>query len=253
MNKKHCLFLLCLLGLSPALWGRISYDEGTWYASGSMGAAFPTVGSSFDAHTGIGWSDDIYLQKSTHNSEILSGAFGYRWYRQQRWFPYLFLNANYAFVFPTTINGRIVQFSLPQYNNFAFQYDIQRQTVLAIAKGTLFDYHHLLPFVSFGAGVTLNRIQHYQEVADIGIYPRISPAYANHTNTQFSYSLGVGVDYALSHRFWLGVQYQYGHYGTANSGCGATTWYCNKIKTPYSEKVVAGTFHYFFDQNTALK
>lgn len=97
---------------------------------------------------------------------------------------------------------------------YHYQYTLQTQQLLAVGK--LFKTVQLsqmnrtfYPYFSAGLGVAFNRAQNYQ-LTTAEVDPlNLSPIFANHTNTSFSYNLGVGIDTALNEHARIGVGYKF--------------------------------------------
>jgi len=70
----------------------------------------------------------------------------------------------------------------------------------------------------------MNHSRHYSETAFFGVTPRISPAFETRTSTQFSYSIGTGLDVILTPKLLFSVGYDYQQFGHMISGQGQTTW-----------------------------
>ena len=118
---------------------------------------------------------------------------------------------------PTDVEGTIRQFSLPEFENYNYQYQLRSQTLLAKAKIDLYRYKNLMPFITGGLGIAWNTFKDYDEDDLPDITPRDNPNFRNNTHSDFAYVLGAGLDYILTDQFWLTLEYNYGYLGEAQS------------------------------------
>jgi opacity protein-like surface antigen len=97
--------------------------------------------------------------------------------------------------------------------------------VLMIAtKLNLIQFNQISPYVTGGVGVAFNRGANYSETALENVTPRVSPAFDNHTNTKFTYSVGAGLDWQVSPKLILSLGYQFQDLGSVSSGTGTGLW-----------------------------
>ncbi|KTD61105.1 outer membrane beta-barrel protein [Legionella spiritensis] len=247
--KKFRLLAVLLGG-----WGLVhgvyaSLSPGNWYIGAGAGGVFSTVAKNTYVGTGTGWPDDQYRNDLNDTSPMLTVDGGYTWLTRRSWLPFFSLGAAYSYVFPAMVTGRILQYSLPQFENYNFRYKIQRQTILGVVRAHLFRYRNLMPFIAAGLGGSVINTSHYNEApVSIDITPRLSPRFKNRTKTGFSYSLEAGVDYVLASNLWIGVKYGYGHMGDIETGNGYAGYAPEYLQTNLTDNTIAITGHYFFDK-----
>lgn len=249
MQRMFWCFLLsfCLAGSIRA--------QGHWYGNGSVGATFLNVDHNNYISAGPGWPNDLDSNNTNVNAAALIGLEGgYQWAFDRVWIPSYSVGANYSYLFPATIKGTIFQYSLPQFENYTYHYQIQSQTLLAMAKLDLVSWQRFMPFLLVGAGVSLNTAKNYTEQAVPGVTPRVSPGFSDSTNAYFSYALGAGVDYILKRNLWMSLKYQYGNEGYAQTGHGANTstltatnFSTDRLKTKLTSNSVLFSLTYIFD------
>ncbi|HFK5879033.1 TPA: outer membrane protein [Legionella pneumophila] len=248
MNKiflKETILVLVLFIINS-----ISYAhsiQGNWYIGENIGVAFPKIIDNHFVATGIGWPDDQYSNHNIDSAAFFSLLGGYQWSTQNNWIPFFSLGIRYSYVTPSTVNGTILQYSLPEFENYNFQYKIQRQTYLGMIKANIVRYYNVMPFLTVGLGWSTNKVSHYFDTPLLGITPRISPAFQNHTNSHFSYILGAGIDYIVKNNLWLGLEYHYGDFGQAQTGFGILTYSNEYLKTKLTGNTIALNINYIFN------
>lgn len=175
------------------------------------GSGFPSP-SDRDSYTG---------KKSNPGSAGLTLG----WYRDRetRWLPAWSLGLRYKYMFSDT-RGQVIQYSLPEYRNYDYQWKMTSNILLAQGKLAITRFSRFLPYVSAGAGVALNRSASYSESALPGITARISPDFGKHSQTQATYVLGTGLDYQISPNLLFSVGYEFQDFGRFQTGPGTATW-----------------------------
>lgn len=224
-----------------------SDDRGKWFLAGNTGVSYLDVNNQYLVANGDGWPDDWYRNKHVASNGLLSLQFGYMWQQASNWFPNTSLSLNYSYFFPSAAKGRIWQYSLPQFENYNYQFKIDRQALLAYGKSNFWRYHRWMPYVAAGIGGAFNHFLGYRELpVDATVMPRISPAFGESRNTQLSYVLGAGLDLALMDCLWLGVGYQYGYYGHIQSGMGKGGFSADYLKTKLRDNSILLTLTYLY-------
>lgn len=118
-----------------------------------------------------------------------------------------------------TPQGDVWQFALPKYDNLSYTYQVQHSRVMLAGKvlSTLPQYQAIHPYASLELGVAFNRASVYQETALIpGVLPM--PPFSNHSQTSFSYGVGLGAEYTINQHIRLGLGYQFANLGSASLG-----------------------------------
>ncbi|HAT7072801.1 TPA: porin family protein [Legionella pneumophila] len=117
----------------------------------------------------------------------------------------------------THLQGIIWDDADPEFNNHSYQYKIQH-THLAVKGKLLMDKGYwLIPWVSGGLGVGLNRAYKYSNTPLI-FEALPNPNFSNHTKTAFTYTFGAGVQKALTTRWQVGVGYEFTDWGKSRLG-----------------------------------
>jgi len=115
--------------------------------------------------------------------------------------------------------GHVWLFTSPEFDALSYTYHIQHTRVMAEGKflTSLRSYQSLHPYVSWGLGAAFNAAQNYQETPLIAGAVPTAP-FANHTQTSFTWGVGVGLDYTLSAHTRLGAGYQFADLGSVSLG-----------------------------------
>lgn len=231
-------------------------SSGMWYVAGGTGFSVPHINTNTYGYapTGSGFPNDQYIRDSTQTEPLISLQGGYRFATQQQWFPYYNLGAEYIYVFNSKVNGVIDQYSNPAFQNYNYEYQIQRQTFLGVIKLDIYQWQYLLPYVTGGIGFSRNNVQDYSEQALPGVTPRVSPGYSSQASTDGSWILGAGLDIEFSKQLWGSLEYNYGRYGdaqtgngSANTGTPGNNFSSSSLKTQLTASTFAVNIIYFFN------
>lgn len=200
---------------------------GNWFVKGSLGAENLVIDSRYTVNNGSGYSPPSNVDSySTHINTTAEWAVdgGYRWKRDQSWIPAYSLGLHYSHSFAEDVGDKIMQYSLPDYTNYNYQWDIYSNIFMLLAKINLFDWRHIQPYVTAGGGIAFNSASDYKEIALSGISARDSAGFASNTKSQAAYSLGIGIDYTVKPTLIMSLGYEYQNLGRVSSGSGASTW-----------------------------
>ncbi len=206
---------------------------GAWYVTADAGVFKPIVkstilidnGSCFDAPNNM----DRY---STTASNPLSMALtaGRYWEQERNWFPGYYLGLRYQHLLDHSVDGSIMQYSLPAYTNYHDSWNISSNVLLAYTKLELMKIGPIRPYVNGGLGVSINQFSSYKEYGEPPITIRTSPAFASRNKGVFAYDLGCGLNFNMNANIVLSLGYDYQNIGANNSGPGRTTWSGERIK-----------------------
>ncbi len=185
---------------------------------------------------GVPTLPDVYTTTGAQKKAFLSLDAGYRWARDSAFLPFYSLGAAYTYYSPSTINGDIQQDSVG-LAQWAYQYQLARQTLMLQGKVDLYRWGNLMPFISAAAGYSFNSTRDFQANNAPGTAEpsTVFPAYGDLKKHYFTYAIGTGLDYQLRHNLQLSVSYQYGNAGYA--------------QTANEQKSIPG----FFESGTYLK
>src|SRR6185312_6941258 len=95
----------------------------------------------------------------------ISLAGGIQWEQSSKWLPYYSLGIKGTYVPLITEKGYINQYSLPNFRNYNFQYDVRFFNLLGTLKADIIKWHNLMPYVMAGAGIANYNTSSYRESA----------------------------------------------------------------------------------------
>jgi opacity protein-like surface antigen len=168
---------------------------------------------------------DSYSINSTEAAGVAQFVAGYRWHQAQNYLPYSHLFFQYRHYFNSTVHGKVDQYSLPEFQNYQYNLAYSADLFTLNGKLDLLQWRGLLPYISGGFGVIVNHVTGYSETPTPNVTPRISPNYADRSNSRFAGTLGTGFDFILAKNTWITLGYEHVFQaGTLKTGGGATTW-----------------------------
>lgn len=204
-----------------------SLDQNKWFVQLQGGAIFPlnhgqilvANGSDFPAPENV----DIYAtQQSTQGTIALT--VGKQIVTQSSLIKHYTLSGRLQYKFLANVGNTIMEYSAPEFLNYNYNWKLAALALTADSKVNLFSFSNFSPYVNGGLGVSFNQAQSYKETALPDVTARISPAYANHTLTQFTYHVGAGVDFSCTQNWLLSAGYEFESFGHFASGKGKSTW-----------------------------
>lgn len=207
-------------------------DEDHWYFRAEGGGASPSFASSMTVDNGSNYPSpynvDVYTT-SKQNQGILALSAGKRWKAYLPFLDRVSLGLRYQHFFKRNMGGTITQYSMPQFLNYTYSWDISANTFTADTKLNLIERYHFSPYINGGLGLSLNQTQAFNEVAIPPVTPRYSPAFQNMTKGQFTYHVGAGLDYQLKEQWLISLGYEFQQLGTMSSAAGLSTWSGEKL------------------------
>jgi len=177
-----------------------------------------------------GWPDDRNLVDRTKDKALLLIGAGFQWTSERIWFSNQSIGLEFSHGFPTSVEGTVEQFSLPEFRNYRFHYRVYRNTLLLNGKTSIYRWRCLMPYIEAALGTTWNTSGTYIESALPGISPRINPGFTDKTNNNFSYAAGAGLDFAVKNNLWAILGYRYEWFGRVDTGRGMDTFNGNDLK-----------------------
>lgn len=113
--------------------------------------------------------------------------------------------------------GSLIQGADPaSYDTYSYSYQIQTQQLLAEGKLYWVTQERIQPFLLIGIGAAFNKVSDFQ--TSVPPFLEFTPVFSNHSQTNFTYAMGSGIDISLSKSFRLGVAYRFTDLGLANTG-----------------------------------
>lgn len=190
------------------------------------------VGHAFDSHVGsdkfLGITDDgpilSSLSAKNHASpNNLAIGTGFLWPQPYQanspYFPFLSLGLQYQY---TNFDNKKTSMSLnsvfqePPQEQIPFDdfnYVFSQNSLLANLKLDLYRWGRVMPYVNLGLGASWNQAKDKSPATftDENQLQDITSATAR--STSFSYTVGAGLDFLMSERFWLSLGYSYNNFG----------------------------------------
>ena len=115
---------------------------------------------------------------------------------------------------------------------YHYNYNFQTQQVLGTVKLFATTYERFHPYGEVGLGAAFNHAGQYNTTTTETGSINLTPGFSNQSNTQFSYSLGLGVDTQVNTKIRVGLGYRYSNFGSSSLGNGTVTF--NNYQSPVS-------------------
>lgn len=209
-----------------------------WFIAVGAGEQYPTWKNPIKVDNGSGfpapYNQDLYATKE-RSAAVIALSLGRRWQTENFWLPSYSFGVFWQYLFRTNLGSSITQYSMPEFTNYKYTWELTSNLLLATAKINLVQYWKLSPYVNAGIGSSFNRTSDYKEQALPGVTARVSPRFAKFSTSEFSYNVGAGVDLQLTPQVIFSVGYNYQDLGKISSGSGKETW-SNQSLNP-------GTYH----------
>lgn len=221
MKRIFALSLMLCLSYQCTIYAFAGFHKHKRYMSVGGGYTFYSARGVNHLSTGAGWPDDLYTVNGISNQAFGAFEMGYAFARPKKWLPRFSLGVNVRYVPNTSITGKVDQYSLPQFENYTYSYDVNLLSFLLVLKADLYRFHDFLPYLLFGGGLTNYSASNYTEQATVGVTPRVNPAFNGGSGNNLTYELGIGVEYILLKNLSFSLDYDYLNFGTIDSGVGA--------------------------------
>lgn len=191
---------------------------GSWYFDLNLGWVFdlkskPAYLNNFDL------PPDRYNSPKSKQSPLISLSGGYVWSRSSQWLPFTSLGLNYSYFFTGKAEGTIEDYSEEEDANYTYKYNLTHQTLYLQGKIDLVRWQRWMPYISSGLGGSWNRISNFNEqvLTDVDSTHE-NPQFPSKTTTNFSYSLGAGIDYIFAQNLWGSLGYRFDRIGYIKTG-----------------------------------
>ncbi len=101
---------------------------------------------------------------------------------------------------------------------FSWHYKVKNQSFLAEAKLLATLRNQIHPYLTLGVGTAFNQAYDYR--VNVPPFLTFTPEFTNHTQTSFTYAVGIGMDADVAKNCRVGVGYRFANLGQANLGKG---------------------------------
>ncbi len=204
-----------------------------WYISADIGPLWVNTNQSMSVANGSNYpapeNVDDYKINAVKVQPMIAFSAGRRWQRDALFAPAYSVGLRYQYFFQQTIKGNILQYSLPEFNNYSFQWQMNANLLSLYSKVELLKKGLFIPYVDGGIGVSFLEASNYQENAFSGETARISPNFGSQTSSQFAFNVGAGVDIQLSPQALFSIGYDFQSFGPFISNYGQSTWTSTKL------------------------
>lgn len=113
------------------------------------------------------------------------------------------------------ISGDIWDDANPAFNNFSYHYQL-RHTHIALKGKWLTEMRYaMMPYISASVGMGFNQSSNYSNTPTISIASP-QPNFTNYTSTSFTYTVGAGIQRALTQHCVVGLGYDFGDWGASH-------------------------------------
>jgi opacity protein-like surface antigen len=116
---------------------------------------------------------------------------------------------------------------------YNYSYTFKTQQVLGLFKLFVSTYERFHLYGEAGLGAAINQLSNYNPVTAQTGNINITPQFNNHSQTQFSYSLGLGVEADLTSNVRVGIGYRYSNFGTPKFGNGMVIFNDYQAPVPF--------------------
>ena len=201
-------------------------DQSHWFVQAQGGVGFPQStdqilvdnGSNFTPPANV----DFYsVDPSDQGSVALTIG---KQFATQSFIHHYTVSGRVHYLIPANVGNTIMQYSRLENLNYNYNWKLSTLALTADTKVNVFNFSRWLPYVNGGLGISLNKARGYSETALSDVTARVSPAYANHASSQFTYHVGAGLDYLYNQNWRLSAGYEFESFGAFSSGSGQTTW-----------------------------
>lgn len=220
MSKKSAVVIMCVNFLAASAWaGTMGFvaapSTWAWVAALSAGPVWERGGSTQTFYLTPEIEKTYVAHKSTHvlfDGEIFLG--------QQKQLA-LALQGQLGLAVATTchasLSGVIWDDASPLLDNYTYSYKVYHTHVVVKGKLLLDKGYWLLPWISGSIGVGFNGALSFTSTPTI-FQAEPSPNFASHTKASFTYTVGAGVQKALSQHWQVGVGYEFADWGKSTLG-----------------------------------
>lgn len=126
------------------------------------------------------------------------------------------LTVQFGFLVATTGNatlkGNIWDDADPNFNNYAYSYNVRNTRLSAKGKLLLDKSWPVMPWISCSLGVGFNQAHNYVNVPTIAEADPIAN-FASNTTTAFTYTFGAGIQKSLGKHIQIGIGYEFADWG----------------------------------------
>lgn len=197
------------------------------YAAYNTGGTQSYLGSNFDLFT--------FNANNSNQGTGYGGVFvGFE--NALPWYTLFYqLGAEYLYYGSVNVSGtQVVGVDPATSSSFSDQYQFQTQQLMASLRllTTVYDRFH--PYFSVSIGGAWNSLSQYSVIIPTQNGINVPAIFGNNTQSQFTYSLGAGIDTDLTERLRLALGYRFSDFGQASFGQGTVVFNNFNAAVPFT-------------------
>jgi len=116
-----------------------------------------------------------------------------------------------------SINGNVLQFQLPQFNNYTFQQTVHTTRFMADLKPDLFLWKNISPYPILGLGMAWSDVNYNETLTNNDMDAASAISLSSKRNSNFAYDLGFGLRVGLTQKMSASLEYIYTHIGNVSA------------------------------------
>lgn len=192
-----------------------------WFADIAIGKSYDYGGN--DTLVPFSPSDTLLFQTGKAAPPFFSAAIGHLWTLPTNYFPFISMGLQYRYTSPTVMSGfayNVLADNTIDFDHSYFsRYQIKQQSCSIVTKMDLYRWQNFMPYFSLGLGASWNRINQFSTTAfDLEPVQPMEFFATENTSNDFTYSLGIGIDYIANPDLWLSLGYSYDSFGKNEIG-----------------------------------
>jgi len=174
----------------------------------------------------LGSYADTFTQQSDSGGFSWGLGLGHRFYlnpasKMNNLFDSFAINAQFFQLISANQTGHVVQFGLPEFENYTYSLGISNYRFMADGDLDFHPIHNVVGFIEGGIGGASTTLSY----GSASIAPVLNPGLAlpKQTNWSFAYQAGAGFKVQALSQLELSLRYLYANMGTANSSIYGST------------------------------
>jgi len=184
-----------------------------YVASFNLGPGWYNVGNTQSVLLQPGFTN-IYVDNN-HTQALITGELFFGIARQLHQHVWGQFGVAGALTSPAHLSGVVWEAGEPHLNNFTYTYDVDHAQISL--KGKLLTLVSWYPYISASLGAGFNAAKNYTSTPLLFEILPMSP-FMDNDSTSFAYTIGVGIQKALSVHWQLGIGYEFSDWGRSKLG-----------------------------------
>jgi opacity protein-like surface antigen len=217
MFRKLFLSFICFLPAITLADNNASLTDKNAYSIGmDLGVAIPTQAGNSVTFP-LGYSTFSYSPNNNNGHTYITGISFSKMFALAPLYA-IQVGASYHYISNMGVKGNLMQGISPPYYQANYSYVINSSQYLIEAKLRRQFHTNYFPYFYFGLGLAANSAFDY--TTNVPPYLAVTPSYSNKTTHAFTYSIGIGIDYAIMSKLTLGLGYRFIDLGETGLGSG---------------------------------